>query len=107
MISPVKRGMCVEYEAVILFTKAGFEVFHNANADGPADLVVWDGTNTYLIDCKKTQMVAGANGTRYTNFNRKNHHPDVHILGSCEDAWIWLSEPPEGLVDVLQIYLTL
>ena len=46
MISPVKRGMCVEYEAVILFTKAGFEVFNNANADGPADIRIWNGEKT-------------------------------------------------------------
>ena len=101
MISPTKRGMCVEYEAIIAFTKAGFEVFHNANADGPADLVIWDGTNTYLIDCKKTQEVVRANGVGYTNYNRKTKHADVHILGRCGDAWIWLSEPPEGLKDVL------
>jgi len=101
MISPTKRGMCVEYLAIVAFTRAGFEVFHNANADGPADLIVWDGEDTYLIDTKKTQQVARANGVGYTNFNRRKKHPHVHILGLCGDDWIWLSDPPEALKEVL------
>ena len=101
MISPTKRGMCVEYEAIILFTKAGFEVFHNANPDGPADLIVWDGENTYPIDCKKTTKYIKKDGSPGYCYNSRNPHPNVYYLGWNEDGWIWLSEPPEGLREVI------
>ena len=101
MISPTKRGMCVEYKAIVAFTEAGFEVFHNANADGPVDLVVWDGKNTYLIDTKKLNKYIRRDGSSSYSGDTRNKNPHVYYLGWHEDGWIWLSEPPEALKGVL------
>ena len=101
MISPSKRGTCVEYEAILLFTRAGFEVFSNAHPDGPVDLVVWDGKNTYLIDTKKIQPYVNKHGIKTYNWDKKNASPDIHYLGNSGSEWIWLSEAPEALSSVI------
>ena len=102
MISPAKRGRVVELLAEAMFLAAGFEVFTNVSADGPADLVIWDGENTYLIDTKKCQKRIQADGTiAWTNNTLKGRHPDVLVLGHCEGDWIWLSEVPEALSSII------
>lgn len=100
MISCSKRGASVEHKAVSLFIDAGFEVFLNAAPDGPADLVVWDGENTYLVDTKKLTRYVRKDGT--TGHNRPTQtNGGVYHLGWCSyDGWIWLSEPPEALSNV-------
>lgn len=100
MISPTKRGMCVEYLAITAFIEAGWEVFHNASSDGPADFVVWDGNNTYLIDAKKLTKYVRGDGTP-TYRAGKSSHPDVLVLGWHQDGWFWLSELPQALKGVL------
>ena len=102
MISPSKRGRVVELKAETLFLEAGYEVFTNVSPDGPADLVIWDGNNCYLIDTKKCQKKLLADGSiGWTNNTMKGRHPDVLVLGHCEGDWIWLSEPPEALSNVI------
>ena len=100
MISPSKRGSCVEYKAVVLFTEAGFEVFKNAHPDGPADLVVWDGENFYPVDLKKVSRYVRADGSvGYSG--GANRAEGVSILGYChQDGWMWLQEPPEALLNL-------
>ena len=100
MISPSKRGMSVEYRAIVAFTQAGFEVFHNAHSDGPADLIVWDRENLFLIDTKTATKYVRADGT-VTYSTNKNYHPDVLVLGWHEDGWFWASDVPEALKGVL------
>jgi len=101
MISPSKRGVCVEYKAACLFIEAGFEVFLNASPDGPVDLVVWDGANTYLIDCKTLTKYLRKDGSVSYNAE-KNKHPHVHYLGYHPDCWLWLSQNvPQPLKEVI------
>ena len=100
MISPTKRGRIVELKAESLFLEAGFEVFTNVAADGPADLVVWDGKNFYPIDTKKVQRYVKADESVGYSYSKKMD-PDVFYLGHNEqDGWMWLSEPPEALSDL-------
>ena len=101
MLSPSKRGTCVEYEAILLFTRAGFEVFHNAHPDGPIDIVVWDGKNTYLIDTKKVRPYLKKDGTFSYVWDSTKTIDGIHYLGRYEDGWIWLSEAPEALLNVI------
>ena len=52
MISTSKTGAIGEHVAAAWFMEKGFEVFLNASSDGPADLVLWDGSKTLLVDIK-------------------------------------------------------
>lgn len=102
MLSPTKRGCAVEYRAALLFLEAGFEVFPNISADGPADLIVWDGDTAYPIDTKKLTVYVRADGSKgYSgNYSKKTRVPNVHYLGWSEDGWMWLYTPPERLLEV-------
>lgn len=99
MISTSKRGVCVEYKAATLFLESGFEVFINASPDGPADLVVWDGIQTYLIDTKKIAKRVNADGSisYQNNPSQAKRFPGVIYLGYCDGEWIWLSDIPVSL----------
>jgi hypothetical protein len=103
MISPVKRGSIIELEAQILFTKAGFEVFTNTHADGPADLVVWDGSIFYPIDTKKLKRYIRADGSiGFSKAAKRDNQDNVYILGyTPEDGWIWISENIPPALDIL------
>jgi len=93
--------MCVEYLAIVAFTQAGWEVFHNASPDGPADLVVWDGENTYLIDTKKTKKYVNKTGGIYYRKQESLFVEGVHYLGHDGNEFVWLSEPPEALSNAI------
>jgi hypothetical protein len=95
MISTSKRGVSVEYQAVTLFLEAGFEVFINAAPDGPADLVVWDGTSSYFIDTKLCQKIQGATGWYLQNKPpAAKQVANVIYLGKAGSEWFWLTPPP-------------
>ena len=87
-----------------MFLEAGFEVFLNMTPDGPADLIVWDGSTTYLIDTKKIAVTVKADGTLgYTNCPSKSkRHPDVFYLGWCaQTGFVWLgNNAPEALLNL-------
>ncbi len=101
-ISTSKRGASVEYQAVALFLEAGFEVFINAAPDGPADLVVWDGTAAYFIDTKLCQKVQGAAGWYLKNKpSVAKQVSNVIYLGKAGSEWLWLTTPPVELSDQL------
>ena len=97
-ISTSKRGVSVEYQAVVLFLQAGFEVFINAAPDGPADLVIWDGNNTYFIDTKLCQKVQGASGWYLNNKpSIAKQIANIIYLGKANEEWFWLTTPPSEL----------
>jgi hypothetical protein len=107
MISCSKRGVCIEYLAVNLFLEAGFEVFVNAAPDGPADLMVWDGTNAYPIDTKKVNKYIHVNGSGCGySYSKSTFKPGVIYLGYCNGEWIWLSDVPQSLSEAVQVDLT-
>ena len=96
-----QRGRVVELKAITLFMEAGFEVFANAAPVGPADLMVWDGETAYPIDTKKLTRYVRQNGSVGYSWSQKTCVDGVYYLGWCaEDGWMWLSEPPEGLLNV-------
>ena len=97
-ISTSKRGASVEYQAVVLFLQAGFEVFINAAPDGPADLVIWDKDKVYFIDTKLCRKIQSSSGWYLQNKPSKAQQtPGVIYLGKVDMEWFWLTTPPSEL----------
>ena len=100
MLSPSQKGAAIEYKAVAMFIEAGFQVFINAVPSGPADIVVWDLDTAYFIDLKKINRYVRKDGT-INHMAGEQKHDFVIYLGYCpQDGWIWLSEPPQALLNV-------
>lgn len=99
MANAAKKGTINELLAATKFVEAGFEVFHNISPNGPADLVVWDLNNTYLIDVKTLQSYSTkAEKVVVNGIPKPNKRtPGVLYLGFLGSQIIWGTKPPKPL----------